>query len=391
MTPRTRRTVAAGLVLGFAVNILVGLSPFPPSTPAAAASCSANADAPVIAAPSWGQQRMGPERAWPRTTGDVVVAVVDTGVSARTASLVGAVLPGSNLDGGRGDADCFGRGTFIASLIAGRVLDGTAFAGVAPGATILPIRVTDDPSDFQLDAKLPGLLASAINTSVSAGARVIAIPLTTSRADESLRNAVNAAIRKDVLIVASAANYDGAPTFPAQWDGVLSVAPLTPSGGVDASKMGAEPDLASPSSDLIGAVPDGAGHIAGSDDGVAVGYVAAAAALVMDEYPDLSVKEVMARLLDTADGASASSSMEGTRDSSLGFGVVNPFAAVARLDSDVTAISAPAVTALALPPKPDERPVNLALAIALGALVAAVLVVGPTVGVVLSRRKPVGE
>src|SRR5690606_3649310 len=61
MTPRTRRTVAAGLVLGFAVNILVGLSPFPPSTPAAAASCSANADAPVIAAPSWGQQRMGPE------------------------------------------------------------------------------------------------------------------------------------------------------------------------------------------------------------------------------------------------------------------------------------------------------------------------------------------
>src|SRR5690606_6127154 len=150
------------------------------------------------------------------------------------------------------------------------------------------------------------------------------------------------------------------------------------------SKMGAEPDLASPSSDLIGAVPDGAGHIAGSDDGVAVGYVAAAAALVMDEYPDLSVKEVMARLLDTADGASASSSVEGTRDSSLGFRAVDPFAAVARLDSDVTATSAPAVTALALPPTPDERPVNLAPAIALGALVPAVLVVGPPVGVALS-------
>lgn len=382
------RTLTAGIALAFAVNLLLVLSPSSQSASATVASCAANADAAVITEPSWGQQRMGAERAWPRATGDVIVAVIDTGVSARTASLRGSVLPGSDLSGGKGDTDCFGRGTFIASLIAGRTVEGTEFAGVAPGATILPIRVTNDPADFELDAKLPGILATAINTSVDAGARVIAIPLATSIDDKRLREAVEAALGNNVLIVASAAQTDEAPAFPAQLDGVLSVAPLTPSGGLDPAKLGAAPDLASPSSGLIGAVPDGSGHIEGSDDGVAVGYVAAAAALVMEEYPELSAQQVFERLIDTADGSSATSDLEVGSDPSIGYGVVNPFAAVTRLDADVSAVSAPTVTALALPPKPDERPADLALAAALGALGVAVLVIGPTVGIVLVRQKP---
>lgn len=377
------RTVTAGIVLVFAINLLLALTP---SVPAAAASCAANAGAPMIDESSWGQQRMGAERAWPRATGEVIVAVIDTGVSARTASLRGAVLPGADVSGGRGDVDCFGRGTFVASLIAARAVEGTGFVGVAPGATILPIRVTSDPDDFTLDKTLPGLLSTAINTAVGAGARVIAMPLTTNIDDGGLRAAVRNAVTKDVLIVAAAARPDATSSFPAQLEGVLSVAPLTPDGGLDAAQLGAPPDLAAPSSDLIGAVPDGAGHIGGGGEGVAVAYAAGAAALVMDAYPELSAQQVGERLIETADGTTSGFDPDAPRDASIGYGVVNPAAAVMRLQAEAGTESLHAVTTLDLPEKPDERPANLALIIALGALVVGVAVIGPTMGIILSRR-----
>lgn len=382
----TRRVVSAAIVAVVTVALLPVLWISAP-TPVFAASCAANADAPVVVEPSPGQRRMGAERAWSRTTGTVTVAVIDTGVSAQTASLDGAVLPGSDLSGGRGNVDCYGRGTFIASLTAGRVMEGTEFAGVAPGATILPIRVADDPYEHSLDAVLPGLLAKAIGESVAGGAQVIAVALSTTSSSAALRSAVKAALDKDVLIVAPAARADGETAFPANLDGVLSVAPLVSGGGIDASELGAAADLASPVDGLVGAVPDGDGHVEGTDYALAVAYVAGAAALVMEEYPQMSAQEVGKRLVETADGPTSGYLADERYDASIGYGVVNPVAAVTRLVTDATAEPAPAVTALALPAKPDERPVNLALIATLGALVVAALVIGPTVGVTLARRK----
>ncbi|MFD5226100.1 S8 family serine peptidase [Microbacterium sp. NPDC058342] len=384
------RTLASGVALALATGLLSTLTALVPVAPAAAASCAANADAPVVADPSWGQQRMGAERAWPRSTGEVTVAVIDTGVSAKTPSLRGAVLAGSDLSGGRGDVDCFGRGTFIASLIAARQVDGTEFAGVAPGATILPIRVTDDPAEFERQGD-PGRLAAAIDASVRAGARVIALSLTVTEDDSRLRRAVQAAVDEDVLVVAPAAGPSGKAAFPARMDDVLAVAPLTPSGPVESGQIGAPPDLAAPSMDLTAAVPDGPGHIGGSDPSLAVAYVAAAAALVMDEQPQLSAGQVGQRLIDTADAAATASGAESERDPSMGYGVVNPVAALTRLSATAAPLPPPEPATLALPPTPDARPGNLAIAVALGILVLAVAVIGPTVGVVLVRRRRAAE
>ncbi|UVS79704.1 S8 family serine peptidase [Actinokineospora sp. UTMC 2448] len=74
---------------------------------------------------SWAQDRLSPERAWPLTTGGGVVAVISTGVSATAPALAGAVLPGTDLAGGRGDQDCSGHGTFLAGLVAARPTDPT--------------------------------------------------------------------------------------------------------------------------------------------------------------------------------------------------------------------------------------------------------------------------
>ncbi|TPW77914.1 S8 family serine peptidase [Schumannella soli] len=384
-----RRMSAVSALLGIAAGLLLSTAAATATaTPAHAASCAKSAGSPVIEAESWGQQRMGAERAWPRTTGGVVVAVIDTGVSASAASLQGAVLPGTDLAGGAGDVDCYGRGTFVGSLIAGRAMEGTEFVGIAPGATILPVRVTNDPGDYALGARLPSLLAQGIQAAVAGGARVIAVPLTAASSSPELAAAVQAAAAADVVVVAAAsAPTTDAPAYPAAIDGVLSVAPLTSKGGAAPSALGAEPDLAAPSGGLVGAVPDGAGHVTGDEADLAVAYAAGAAALVRSEFPALTAQQVGERLMATADGSTAPRADGAEADPSLGHGVVDPVAAVSRLDPESVVTASGSTPQLVMPPKLDERPSDMALMIGL-ALVALVLAtLGPLLGIVAVRRR----
>ncbi len=329
-TKRTRRRLTVVALVSLAAGLPAVALPSLPA--AAAASCAASAGSPVIEGASWGQKRMGAEHAWARTTGDVVVAVLDTGVSAATTSLQGHVLPGVDLAGGPADSDCYGRGTFVGSLIAGQAVEGTQFVGLAPGATILPVRITDDPDDIALIDALPTLLARGITAAVDGGARVIAVPLTATASSPELEQAVRAAVAADVLVVAAA----GSPTtdaaaYPARLDGVLSVAPLGEDGGVEVSRLGAAPDIAAPSAGLVGAVPDGAGHVVGDEPGLAVAYAAGAAALVRADDPTLTVEAVIQRLMVTADAPTRPLPEGASTDPSLGAGVVDPVAAISRL------------------------------------------------------------
>ncbi|WP_295833807.1 S8 family serine peptidase [uncultured Microbacterium sp.] len=373
-----------------AASVMAGLSgivlPGPPA--AIAASCAASADSPVIEAASSAQQRMGAARAWPRTTGDVVVAVLDTGVSAASASLQGHVLPGTDLAGGAADTDCYGRGTFIGSLIAGHAREGTEFVGLAPGATILPVRITNNPDDFSLTAALPGRLAEGITAAVAGGARVVAIPLTATTSSPELEQAVRAAVAADVLIVAAAGTSGtGEAAYPASLEGVLSVAPFDDKGGRDASRLGAVPDIAAPSSGLVGAVPDGAGHVVGDEPSLAVAYAAGAAALVRDDDPTLTVAAVIQRLEATADAPTRPVPNGATIDPSLGAGVVDPVAAVSRLAPELRVSPSDEVPRLEISPPVDHRPGDLALMSIGGLLAAAAAVLGPLVGVVTVRRR----
>lgn len=390
---RARRTLRRLTVVAL-VSLAAGLPAVAlPSLPAAAAaSCAASAGSPIIEGASWGQLRMGAEHAWPRTTGDVVVAVLDTGVSAATTSLQGHVLPGVDLAGGPADSDCYGRGTFVGSLIAGHAVEGTQFVGLAPGATILPVRITDDPDDIALIDALPTLLARGITAAVDGGARVIAVPLTATASSPELEQAVRAAVAADVLVVAAA----GSPTtdaaaYPARLDGVLSVAPLGEDGGVEVSRLGAAPDIAAPSAGLVGAVPDGAGHVVGDEPGLAVAYAAGAAALVRADDPTLSVEAVIQRLMVTADAPTRPLPEGASTDPSLGAGVVDPVAAISRLAPGQIVAAPDEALTLEVPPPADERPDALALVLGLGLLGAAGAALGPLVGVATVRRASRGS
>src|SRR5262249_50817340 len=122
----------------------------PASRATAAPGCGAvpatSVGSPTVPADGvpWPQRRYGPQRLAGIADGaGITVAVLDSGVDATLAPLRDRVLPGADeLDGGDGRLDCVGHGTAVASIIAASPT-GTGFAGLAAGARILPVRVTE--------------------------------------------------------------------------------------------------------------------------------------------------------------------------------------------------------------------------------------------------------
>ena len=89
--------------------------------------------------------------AWLRDTGTgVTVAVVDTGVDLAHADLAGKLDTARDKDWIQNDTtaqDLDGHGTHVAGTIAATSENALGVAGVAPGSTILPLRVLDENGD----------------------------------------------------------------------------------------------------------------------------------------------------------------------------------------------------------------------------------------------------
>lgn len=280
------------------------------------------------------------DKPWPQTRYDyaaiaaladghgVTVAVLDSGVDASHPQLRNAVVAGADLiDGGDGRVDCVGHGTAVASVIAARPVSGTGLRGLAPGATILPIRVTDrHDSDGEvvgtgLDAKG---VAAAVHQAISRHAQVINLSLSTTVDDPDLRAAVADAVAADIVVVAAAGNAheQGDPMpYPAAYPNVLGVGAIDQSGQRAAtSQVGSYVDLVAPGAAVVGAQPGG-GHAEMSGTSLAAPFVAATAALLRQYQPDLDAAAVARRLIATADPAPG-----GRAD--YGRGVLNPLRAL---------------------------------------------------------------
>ncbi len=350
----------AALVLALAgAAVTVSAAPVATAGPADA-QCAGPATTPGPRTP-WAQLRLGAERAWVLTRGEsTLVAVLDTGVSATAPALAGAVEAGRDVvSGGRADTDCSGHGTFVAGLLAARPAAGTGLAGVAPAARVLPIRVTDNPDQVN-----PAMLAAGIRAAVDASAQVVAVPVSTPTDSAAVRAAVVYAQRRDVLVVAAAetaaADPTGgpnagpsAPAYPAALPGVLAVAPIGPDGTPTTdTSVASRPALAAPGDNLTSIAPRGPGNIAASGHGLAVAFVAGAAALVRSYRPQLGAAAVQHRIEVTADHPS-----DHLPDPLLGYGIVDPLAAVATVLPEESGDPTP-------PPRPSPVHVPLSMRVA---------------------------
>jgi hypothetical protein len=269
----------------------------------------------------WWFRSLDVERSWrsgARGQG-MTVAVLDTGVQADRSELSGVVLPGSDFAGGDGrtdhDPEGDGHGTHMAILVAGQ--GGTSgMVGIAPEARILPGDNTRD-SD----------VAAQIRWAVDKGAKVInmsfGIEGACPRAEAA---AVRYALREGAVLVASAGNSrleGNAVEYPSSCPGVIAVGALDEEDQVwSGSNTGPRLGLAAPGVYLVGV--DNHGEL-GYWDGTsgASALVSAAVALVWSAHPELTNRQVVARLLATAEDLGPRG-----RDVQSGFGAVRPYQAI---------------------------------------------------------------
>ena len=305
----------------------------------------------------WHLAAVNAPEAWQTATGEgVTVAVIDSGVDADHPDLAGAVLPGrSYVDVDPGDeprllalgsdtgpvyerafgqADPVGHGTAVAGLIAGRAE--TRHPGVAPGASILPVRVLDDENRYHDSA----MVGAAVEWAVDNGADVINLSLGGHYDSAPFAEAIAYAERHDVLIVACTGNQhqdeaDEDVWFPARVPDVLAVTGSDQRGERwKTAVTGAETDLAAPGANLTAPKP-GVGHKTVTGTSFASAVVSGAAALVRSAHPEWSADQVRRALTDTANDGPPG----------LGSGILDVAAAIeADLDS--------------LPPAPPEAQVS---------------------------------
>ncbi|GAA4175154.1 hypothetical protein GCM10022251_75580 [Phytohabitans flavus] len=274
----------------------------------------------------WAQLRLAAEGAWDLSRGNgVVVAVVDSGVDGMLEQLSGRVAVGADVTAGsgRGDVDCLGTGTAMASLIAANASTSKTPVGIAPDATILPVRMVGESANGRpMDA------ANAIEVAVSAGASVLALGSHVDLSAPDVVASLVTALNHDVVVVA------GAPTKP-----FTLPSPTEPSatgalllaGGVGADNQLVEDyqpnavEVVAPAADVAGIGPGHAGALSYTGTRFAVAFAAGQAALIRAAYPELTAVQVERRIQETADKLGTQ-----TPDGRYGFGLINPGASVAQ-------------------------------------------------------------
>ncbi|MFI5938188.1 S8 family serine peptidase [Actinoplanes sp. NPDC051494] len=252
------------------------------------------------AQPDWARAKLDAGKAWASSRGaGELVAVIDSGTDRTVAQLTGHVSQGTDVVSGtgRGDADCRGTGTAMAAIVVARPGKDGALAGIAPDATVMPVRVvTTGTSVPAADA------ATAIAAAVAAGATVIAIGSYVDTGDPLVSRAIQDAVGHDVVVV-MAAPLGSAPVDPASAlvpAGVLRVGGVDEAGRPARAYRSGTVDVLAPGEKVRSLGITGTGEVLVSGDRYAVAFAAGQAALVRSAYPGLPAAAVVDHIRRTA-------------------------------------------------------------------------------------------
>ena len=278
---------------------------------------------------------MGVTDAWTLDAGDpnVIVAVIDSGIDTEHPDLEDAIwqnkpeTPGNGIDDDNngcvddvhgcaffgqgtvaGDCDVpdegdvrddYGHGTFVAGIIAAGADNGAGVAGIAPGVTVMPVKILDCTGGGSVFDAAQGLLYAARN-----GAQIANLSFGMDDESSTLAAAIRQAYYGYGMIVVAATGSTGDETvqFPARMPEVISVASSgnewSPDGRSGFSNWGPEVTVAAPGYGVVSTVapghcPDGwmcfgdEPYAAANGTSFAAPMVTALATLLLSENPSL--------------------------------------------------------------------------------------------------------
>jgi len=406
-------------------------APAPPQLTEQQGQCAADIDHTLDSAAEDPLTALGLEDVWPLTRGaGQTIAVIDTGVSRHR--LLPHLIPGGDyVSTGDGTADCDGHGTLVAGIIGASPETDGGFSGVAPDATIIAIRQSSNKFRAADDTSSIGFgdvdtLAMAVRTAADTGATVINLSTVAClSADDALDDrALGAALAyavdvKNAVVVAAAGNVGSTGQCPEQnpttdprrpgspdwsdiktvvtpgWydDYVLTVGSVGRDGAPSPfSLAGPWVDVAAIGEDAVSLDPDGEGLIdriatAGDESPIsgtsyAAPVVSGVAALLRSRSPELTARQVMQRIEDTAHRPAAG------WDPAVGHGIIDAVAAVSAGPGSQMANDAIASHPVAIPSsEAAEHSAGFAMRAAAICIVASVALVGVTASVNRLRHR----
>ncbi len=277
-----------------------------------------------------GQQRylsnIGMPSAWDMSRGSgVPIAILDTGTDLDHPEFEGRVLPGRDFVNNDMLADDDnGHGTMVTGIAAAGTNNGIGVAGTAWTARILPVKVLN-AAGGGTDADV----VEGITWAVNQGAKVINLSLGGYGDSSALRDAVNYALSRDVVVVAAAGNDSVSDRFyPASYPGVVSVTATDHDGAFASfSNYGPWTSVAAPGVAITSSAPapgSSEGYGRGSGTSFAAPIVSGIAALLRSASATWTQTQVVEQLRRTARDAGALGF-----DDRYGYGWVDPTAAVA--------------------------------------------------------------
>jgi len=330
------------------------------STPESTASNGVPAGTPI----QWALAREGFPAAWEVTTGEgALVGVIDSGVDGASPELAGKVASSDALGSSTALFDSDGHGTHVSGLACAATNNGVGVAGAGWGCRLAVVKVAPTTFGGIRDEDI----VDGIRVATERGAKAINMSFGGGATNAALRDAIDFAVNRGVVLVAAASNEDtgeqGAPAVElqpgdapdldagrglvvtaAEFDdtragtGSGSQISLAAYGFFDDGPLGppglisAYPRRATQREGLVPPLLGGCGcrrTIAGDSryaylqgTSMATPQVAALAALVADLNPFLTVRDKLTLIKETA---------RGSRDwtPELGWGIIDAGAAVA--------------------------------------------------------------
>jgi serine protease AprX len=274
----------------------------------------------------------------------VTVALIDTGVSD-LPDLAGRVLtvqtdalghtaPCENLSGESDCRDSYGHGTFLAGLIAGTgAASGGAYAGVAPGASILSVKIAGRDGSADV-SNVIAAIQWVVSFKDTYGVKVLNLSLGTDGTQSYRTDPLNYAVEKawfaGITVVVSASNRGpaaGTIAKPGDDPWVITVGAVDDKGtngigddrlpnfsshGPTAADGLAKPDVVAPGARVVSLAAPGSALTAqfppnmaapyrrGSGTSMSAAIVSGAVALMLSQQPLLTPDRIKYALTSTA-------------------------------------------------------------------------------------------